>query len=54
MFRGFALLKGTRLMIYALEQVLSLLLFLWHLLCIDFLWVGPGLFLLHCYWHFLL
>jgi hypothetical protein len=39
---------------HALGQVLSLILYLWHLLCLDFWWVGSGLFLLHCYWHFLL
>jgi hypothetical protein len=32
-------------MIHALAQVLSLLLFLWHLLCLDFIWVGPVLLL---------
>jgi hypothetical protein len=30
-------------MVHALGQVLSLLLYLWHLLCLDFLWVGLGL-----------
>jgi hypothetical protein len=41
-------------MVHALGQVLSLLLYLWHLLCLVFLWVGPGLLLLYCYLHFLL
>jgi hypothetical protein len=41
-------------MIHALGQVLSLLLFFWHLLCLEFLWVDPDLLFLHCYWHFLL
>jgi hypothetical protein len=36
-------------MIHALGQVLSLLLYLKHLLCLDFLWIGPGLLLLHFY-----
>jgi hypothetical protein len=34
-------------MVHALGQVLSLLLYFWHLLCLDFLWVGPGLLLLY-------
>jgi hypothetical protein len=41
-------------MVHALGQVLSLLLFLWHLLCLDFLWVSPGLLLWYRYLHFLL
>jgi hypothetical protein len=41
-------------MVHALRQVLFLLLFLWHLLCLDFLWVSLDLLLLHYYWHFLL
>jgi hypothetical protein len=32
-------------MVHALGQILSLLLDLWHLLCLDFLWVSPGLLL---------
>jgi hypothetical protein len=32
-------------MVHVLGQVLFLLLYLWHLLCLDFLWVGPGLLL---------
>jgi hypothetical protein len=40
-------------MIHALGQVLSLLLYLWHLLYLDFLWVGLGLLLLYYYLHFL-
>jgi hypothetical protein len=40
-------------MVHALGQVLSLLLYLWHLLCL-FLWVSPGLLLLYRYLHFLL
>jgi hypothetical protein len=36
-------------MIYALWQVLFLFLYLWHLLCLDFLWDGVGLLLLYCY-----
>jgi hypothetical protein len=38
MLRGFASLERTRLMIHILEQVLSLLLFLWHLLA----WISCG------------
>jgi hypothetical protein len=41
-------------MIHALRQVLSLLLFLQHLLCLDFLWIGPGLLLLNYYLQLLL
>jgi hypothetical protein len=51
---GLASLKGTRLMVHALVHILSLLLDLRHLLCLDFLWVGPGLLLLYRYLHFLL
>jgi hypothetical protein len=32
-------------MVHVFGQVLSLLLYLWHLLCLDVLWVGPGLLL---------
>jgi hypothetical protein len=51
---GLASLKGTRLMVHALGQVLSMLLYLfylWYLLCLDFLWVGPDLLLLYRYLH---
>jgi hypothetical protein len=41
-------------MIHALGQILSLLLDLRHLLCLDFLWVGPDLLLLYRYLQFLL
>jgi hypothetical protein len=41
-------------MIHALGQILSLLLGLGHLLCLDFLRVGPDLFLLYRYLNFLL
>jgi hypothetical protein len=41
-------------MVHALGQVLSLLLYLWHLLYLDFLWISPDLLLLHCYLYFLL
>jgi hypothetical protein len=41
-------------MVHTLGQFLSLLLYLWHLLYLDFLWVGPGLLLLYCYLYFLL
>jgi hypothetical protein len=41
-------------MFYALGQILSLLLDLRHLLCLDFLGVGPGLLLLYRYLYFLL
>jgi hypothetical protein len=51
---GLSSLERTRLMVHALGQVLSLLFFLWHLLCLDFLWTVSGLLLLHCYRHFLM
>jgi hypothetical protein len=40
--------------INTLGQILSLLLGLGHLLCLDFLWVGSSLFLLNRYLHFFL
>jgi hypothetical protein len=42
------------LRVYALGQILSLLLDLRHLQCLDFLWIGPGLLLLYRYLHLLL
>jgi hypothetical protein len=41
-------------MVHALGEILSLLLGLGRLLCLDFLWFGPGLLLLYRYLHFLL
>jgi hypothetical protein len=36
-------------MVHAFGQILSLLLGIGHLLCLDFLWVGLGRFLLYRY-----
>jgi hypothetical protein len=42
------------MMIHALGQVLFLLLYLWHLMCLDFLRVSLGLLLMYRCLHFLL
>jgi hypothetical protein len=41
-------------MVLALGQIISLLLSLRHLLCLDLLLVDPRLLLWHCYWKLLL
>jgi hypothetical protein len=41
-------------MVHVLGQILSLLVGLEYLLCLDFLWIDPDMLLLYRYLHFLL
>jgi hypothetical protein len=41
-------------MVYTVKKILFLLVYLGHLLFLSFLWFGPSLLLLNCYWQLLL